>query len=162
MYGWSTVNFVKYSTIFLILISNKCWYQGWNSQNTYLNSKQGRPWSDCFWRSSLIWVCLVCLSIWQTTSVQSIRASTVNLDLDQMIFRNYFLPKDMFWVLVRKIPMRKLSSFVKSHLSQKKIKTIITKKKKDTCYFIINPANMTKCLFKCPSDFSLPLCDVFV
>ena len=33
------------------------------SQNACLNSKQGRPWSDCFFRSSLIWIWAVCLGI---------------------------------------------------------------------------------------------------
>ena len=32
-------------------------YHGWNSQN----SKPGRPWSDCLFRSSLIWVCAIWL-----------------------------------------------------------------------------------------------------
>ena len=32
-------------------------------QLTHINSKQGRPWSDCFLRSSLIWVCTVCLGL---------------------------------------------------------------------------------------------------
>ena len=38
-------------------------YQGWSSQKDCQNSKQGRPWSDCFFRSSLIWVCAVCLGL---------------------------------------------------------------------------------------------------
>ena len=32
-------------------------------KNACLNSKQRRPWSDCFFRSSLIWVCTVCLGL---------------------------------------------------------------------------------------------------
>ena len=32
-------------------------------QNACQNSKQGRPRSDCFFRSSLIWVCIVCLDL---------------------------------------------------------------------------------------------------
>ena len=43
------------------LFLKKCGFQGWNSQNACQNSKQGWPWSDCFFRSSLIWVCTVFL-----------------------------------------------------------------------------------------------------
>ena len=39
-------------------------FQGWNSQNAFQNIKQGRPWSDCYFRSSLIWVCTVCLGLY--------------------------------------------------------------------------------------------------
>ena len=42
--------------LFLFLKKFVC-YKGWNSQNACQNSKQGRAWSDCFFRSSLIWVC---------------------------------------------------------------------------------------------------------
>ena len=41
----------------VLLFSNKILF----SQNTCQNSKQGRPWSDCLFRSSLILVCAVCL-----------------------------------------------------------------------------------------------------
>ena len=53
----------KFSNTFLILSSQiTCCYQ--NSQNVCQNSIQGRSWSDCFWiRSSLIWVCPVCLGL---------------------------------------------------------------------------------------------------
>ena len=40
--------------------------------------KQGRPRSDCFLRSSLIWVCPVCLGfLWQATSVQNFITFTI-------------------------------------------------------------------------------------
>ena len=54
----------KILNTFLFLFSKKLFvisYHGWNSQNACGNSKQGRPRSDCFFRSSLIWVCTVCL-----------------------------------------------------------------------------------------------------
>ena len=38
------------------------------------NSKQWRPWSNCFSRRTLIWVCTVCLDL----SVQKLRVITVN------------------------------------------------------------------------------------
>ena len=41
----------------------KFWLSGCKSKNACLNSKQGRPWSDCFFRSSLIWVFAVCLCL---------------------------------------------------------------------------------------------------
>ena len=44
---------------FLFLFLNKMLLSGWKS----LNIKQRSPWSDCFFRSSLIWVCAVCLPL---------------------------------------------------------------------------------------------------
>ena len=56
------VNVLKFHT-FLFRFSDKMLvislYQGSNSQCDCPNSKQVRPWSDCFFRSSLIWVCTV-------------------------------------------------------------------------------------------------------
>ena len=49
----------KIMNTFLFLFSNKLLVIRTGSQN----SKQGRPWSDCFFRSSLIWVCTVVLCI---------------------------------------------------------------------------------------------------
>ena len=51
-----TVNVLKFQTIFSLCSQIKCvGYQGWNTQQ---NSKQTRPWSDCFFRGSLslVWV----------------------------------------------------------------------------------------------------------
>ena len=77
------VNVLKFQTFFIFCSQIKsCVFSGWKPQNTcqnskqgrpwnaYQNSKQGRPWSDCFFisrRSSLIWVCTVCLALfgWQ-------------------------------------------------------------------------------------------------
>ena len=36
---------------------------GWNSENACQNRKQGRPRSEFFYRSSMIWVCTVCLGL---------------------------------------------------------------------------------------------------
>ena len=47
------------SNTFLFLFG----FQSWNSQNACQNSKPGRPWSDGFLRSHLIWVCTICLGI---------------------------------------------------------------------------------------------------
>ena len=47
----------KVSNTFLFLFSTKLLV----IKNACQNSKQWRPWSDCFFRSSLIWVCIVCL-----------------------------------------------------------------------------------------------------
>ena len=38
-------------------------YKSWNSQNACQKSKQGRPWSGIFFRSSLICGCTVCLGL---------------------------------------------------------------------------------------------------
>ena len=57
------VTVLKFWTLFSVYSQIECGYQGWSSQYAWHNSKQGRPWSDCFWRSSLIWVCPVCLSL---------------------------------------------------------------------------------------------------
>ena len=55
---WIMVNFFKISNIFLsVLKYYNVDYWGWNSQNSCQNSKQGRPWSDCFFRRTLVWVC---------------------------------------------------------------------------------------------------------
>ena len=50
-----------YFDTFLFLFSKNVGYQGWNSQNACQKSKQRRPWPDRFFRSSLIWVCPVCV-----------------------------------------------------------------------------------------------------
>ena len=61
----------KILNFFLSILKNKVGYQGSYSQNDCQNSKQRRPWSDCSFRSSMIWVCTVCLGIfWQAISVQ--------------------------------------------------------------------------------------------
>ena len=39
----------------------ECCFKAWYSWNACQNSKQGRPRSDWFIRSSLIWVCAVCI-----------------------------------------------------------------------------------------------------
>ena len=41
-------------------------------KNTLQNSKQRRPWSDCFFRSSLIWVCTFCLGVFDRQLVLEI------------------------------------------------------------------------------------------
>ena len=41
------VNILEFWTLFIFILQN-VGYQGWNLQNTCQNSKQGRPWSDCF------------------------------------------------------------------------------------------------------------------
>ena len=51
-------------------------YQGWSSQNACQNSKKGRPWSDCFLRSSLDRHCLS-RPFCHATSVWNFRTSTV-------------------------------------------------------------------------------------
>ena len=54
--------------------------QGWNSQNACQDSKQRRPWSDCFFRSRLIWVCTVSLCLFlQVPSVRYLRTFTVHV-----------------------------------------------------------------------------------
>ena len=64
----SEASFIKHIANILIflklfsLCSQRKWgYKGSNSRNACWNSKQGKPTSDCFFRSSLIWVCTVCL-----------------------------------------------------------------------------------------------------
>ena len=51
LYHWATA---------LPVLKLNVGYQDWNSQNGCQNGKQGRLWSDCFFRSSLIWVYTVC------------------------------------------------------------------------------------------------------
>ena len=51
--------------------------QAWNSQIACQNSKQGRPLTDCFFRSSLIWVCPICISLFYRQLVFEIRTFTV-------------------------------------------------------------------------------------
>ena len=70
----------KISNTFLFLFSNKMLVlQGKNSQNACQNSKQGRPLSDCFFRSSLIWVCPICLPAFLAVifGVQCLRSFTI-------------------------------------------------------------------------------------
>ena len=54
----------KISNIFSFCSQNVS-YQSWNSQNASQNGKQGRLCSDCFFKSSLIWVCIVCLDLFK-------------------------------------------------------------------------------------------------
>ena len=54
----------KISKTFFFLLTNEMYvFQYWFSQNACQNSKQRRTWWDCFCRSSLIWVCPVCLGL---------------------------------------------------------------------------------------------------
>ena len=64
-------------------------YQGWNSQSVCQNSKQGRPWSDCFYRTSLFWVCSVCLGLLsrKQVTIRNFRAFTL---ISCTGFRLYF------------------------------------------------------------------------
>ena len=62
------VNVLKFLTLFSFCSQLKCW----NYQNACQNSKQGRPWSDCFFRSSLIWICAVCLGVFDRVLVYKI------------------------------------------------------------------------------------------
>ena len=61
------VNVLKFQTLFAICYKIKCWLltniKAEFYKNAHKNSKQGRPWSDCFFRSSLICVCTSFLSL---------------------------------------------------------------------------------------------------
>ena len=60
-----TVNALKSrQTLLFHVFQENVGYQGRNSQNACQDCKKGRPWSDCLFRSSLIWVC-ICLLGWQ-------------------------------------------------------------------------------------------------
>ena len=49
---------------FVLSIYERTFYTGSTVLFSFCqNSKQGQPWSDCFWTSSLIWVCSVCLDL---------------------------------------------------------------------------------------------------
>ena len=75
--GMGMVNVLKFQTHFSLNVA----YQGWYSQNDCLKCKQGRPWSDCYIRSSLIRVCAVCLGIfWQATSCCQLKGAAGNTD----------------------------------------------------------------------------------
>ena len=50
----STVNVLKFRTLFSFCSQLNVGYQSWNSQNAFQRSKQGKLRSDCFFRSSLI------------------------------------------------------------------------------------------------------------
>ena len=60
--------FKQFQHLSLSVLEELANFQDWKSQallkiaNSSLNSKQTRPRSDCFYRSSLIWVCTVCLA----------------------------------------------------------------------------------------------------
>ena len=49
----NTVNVLKFRILISFSSQIKSRYQGWNSQNASWNSKQGRPWSNCFFCLSL-------------------------------------------------------------------------------------------------------------
>ena len=60
---WCMLNVLKIKHFSLSILKRNVGYQGWNSQNACRNSKQERPRSDFFFRSSLIWVRGVCLDL---------------------------------------------------------------------------------------------------
>ena len=55
-------NVLQFQTLFSFFSLIICWLSGLELTKGK-NIKQGRPWSDCFFRSSLIWVCTVCLGL---------------------------------------------------------------------------------------------------
>ena len=58
-------------------------------------SKQGRPWSDCFFRSSLIWVCTDCLGIFGRQLVSNFLQNLLYLcEMAPVIYRY----QQMAWV----------------------------------------------------------------
>ena len=59
--GWHTVNVLKFPTFYSILFCLNFASNAVVSQNIWWNGKQCRPWSDCSFRSNLIWVCTVCI-----------------------------------------------------------------------------------------------------
>ena len=48
----------KFLTLFSFCSQIKYWFSRLGFTNACQNNKQGRPWSDCFFRSSLIWSAL--------------------------------------------------------------------------------------------------------
>ena len=69
---------VKCWTFYYFSSQIKMWSSGPESTNSCHNSKQGRPWSDCFFKSSLIWVCTVCLGLfWKASCGLTFRTSNV-------------------------------------------------------------------------------------
>ena len=61
--GSCMVNVQKFEHFSISLVKLNVGFQDWNSQNAHQNSKQGRPLSDCFFESTLIWVRDVCLGL---------------------------------------------------------------------------------------------------
>ena len=61
------VNVLKFWTLFPFCSQIKCLLSGLELTKCLSEYKQGRPWSVCFFRSSLIWVWRVCLDLfgWQ-------------------------------------------------------------------------------------------------
>ena len=57
------VNVLIFQALFSFCSNIKCWFSELDSQSPCKNSKQGRPWSDCSFRSSLLRVCTVCLGL---------------------------------------------------------------------------------------------------
>ena len=58
-------------------------------QLTHINSKQGRPWSDCFLRSSLIWASTVCLGLsWKQLSFEILEHLLYILERNRMLAKN--------------------------------------------------------------------------
>ena len=72
-----SLSILDYNVGYLGRSSKNAWYISKQGPNACQNSKQGRPWSDCFFGSSLIWVCAVCLGLFAATSVQNFRIFTV-------------------------------------------------------------------------------------
>ena len=77
--------FLKFWTLFLFLFANKMLVFRAVGQN----SKQRRPWSDCFWWSSLIWVCAASLGLFGRQLVFKILEQNIVIYLICLYYRNY-------------------------------------------------------------------------
>ena len=79
----------KCSKIFNAFCSQNMGYQGLSLKKACQNSKPVSSLSDCFCKSSQIWVCTVCLGLFlKTTSVQNFRTFTVH-KRDKVCNKNY-------------------------------------------------------------------------
>ena len=90
----------KYSKIlntFLFLFSIKLFV----FRNACQNSKQERPWSDSFFRSRLIWVCAVCLDLFDRQLSLSVRnCAIILLRKGELVAIFWNCLPDVLWLLV--------------------------------------------------------------
>ena len=103
----NTVNVLKFRTFYLFLFSNKkLVFRAGIHKNACQNIKQGRPWSDCFFRSSLIWVCTVCLGCFGRQLLFGILEHL--LKLNSRYAGNFFMIFVACWYFVSKLSVLKI------------------------------------------------------
>ena len=102
----NTVNVLKFRTFYLFQFSNKKLVFRAGIHKMLVRIKQGRPWLDCFFRSSLIWVCTVSLICFGRQLLFEILEHL--LKLNSWYAGNFFMIFVACWYFVSKLSVLKI------------------------------------------------------